>query len=257
MSSLIDIHCHILPGVDDGAKHMEESIAMAKEALEQGVYTIVATPSHMNGKHHNFKKEILKYVKDLNNRLVEEEVPLTVLPGQCIRINGDLLDSFESGHLLEMNVNSGYVMIELPQNHLPQYMSQLIYDLQLKGYRPILVHPEKHAQFIYEPDALYELVKKGLLVQVSTDSVIGKNSRKVQKFVHEMIEANLTHFIGTEAGDRSSYTFQAAVKEIRKKYGNATVYYYLENATLMTKGETVLGDEPIRMKKKKRILGII
>ncbi|MDL4838948.1 tyrosine protein phosphatase [Aquibacillus sp. LR5S19] len=253
---MIDVHCNILPGADDGSRHMEESVAMAKEAINQGIDTVIATPHHMDGKYHNFKHEILKYVKDLNDRLQSEGIPLTVLPGQNIRIYGELLDSFKQDHLLELNENSGYLMIELPINHIPQYTNQLIFDLQIQGYRPIIVHPELHEQFIDDPNPLYELVKNGALVQIGAGSIIGKNGKKVQKFVHQLINANLAHFLGSEAHDHNNYSFQQAVREVRKKYGNGTVYLFTENALLLIKGETVIADQPTRIKKKK-ILGLI
>ncbi|WP_186576564.1 tyrosine-protein phosphatase [Aquibacillus kalidii] len=254
---MIDINCHILPGLDDGAKHMEESIAMAKEALNQGIDKIIATPTHMDGKYHNFKKEIMIGINELNRRLNEEGIDLEVLPGQKIRINGDLLGSMDKDHLLDLNNGSRYILIDLPYNHVPQYTGQVIFDLQLQGYKPILVHPEKHQQFMEEPNALYELVKNGALVQIASDSVVGKSGKKVQKLTHTLIEANLTHFIGSEAKDHSQFTYKKAISELRKRYGNSIAYYYIENAVLLTQGQTVLGDPPTKVSKRKKIMGII
>ncbi|WP_117168479.1 tyrosine-protein phosphatase [Paraliobacillus sediminis] len=248
---MIDINCHILPGIDNGSKHMQESVSIAKTALAQGIDTIVATPKHMNGKYHNFKQQIIQQVVILNQRLEEEEVAVTVLPGQEIRVYGEFIDSLEKDHLLTINETQGYLLMDLPSNHIPSYMMQLIFNLQIKGYKPIIAHPEMNPFIREDPDLLYELVKQGALIQIATDSIVGKNSRKVQKFTLEIIQAGLAHFIGSEASHASSYSYQAAVRKIRKHFGNEMTYLFFENALSLTKGEAIIIEEPVRIKKKR------
>lgn len=248
---MIDINCHILPGIDNGSKHMQESVAIAKSALAQGIDTIVATPKHMNGQYHNFKQQIIQQVEILNQRLKEEEVAVTVLPGQEIRVYGELSDSLDKGHLLTLNETPGYLLIDLPSNHIPSYMMQLIFNLQIKGYKPIIAHPETNPFMREDPDLLYELVKQGALVQLATDSIVGKNSRKVQKFTLEIIQAGLAHFIGSEAKQASAYSYQEAVKKVQKHFGNEMTYLFFENAKYLMKGEAIITEEPTRIKKKR------
>ncbi|WP_117161246.1 tyrosine-protein phosphatase [Paraliobacillus sp. X-1268] len=248
---MIDINCHILPGIDNGPKHIEESVAIAKTALAQGIETIVATPKHMNGQYHNFKQQIIQQVDTLNQRLQEEQLALTVLPGQEIRIYGEMIESLEKDHLLTINETPGYLLMDLPSNHIPAYMMQLIFNLQIKGYKPIIAHPETNPFIREDPDLLYELVKQGALVQLATDSIIGKNSRKTQKFTLEIMKARLAHFIGSEASKASGYSYQEALRKVRKHFGNEMTYFFYENAMYLTKGEAVITEEPVRMKKKR------
>ncbi|WP_226036166.1 tyrosine-protein phosphatase [Aquibacillus saliphilus] len=253
---MIDIHSHILPAVDDGAKHMEESLAMAKEAVNQGIDTIIAAPHHMDGRFHNFKMEIMENVKELNERLVKENISVTVLAGQATRINGELINSIEQGNLLPLDETSGYLLLELPTNHVPRYASQLIFDLQIEGYRPIIVHPERNRTLIESPNHLYNLVKNGALTQITAGSLVGQFGKKVQKFSQQLIEADLVHFIATGAKDKGMICLKQAYREINKTYGKSTFNYFIQNADALKEGESVIGHEPHRIKKKK-LFGII
>src|SRR5699024_1607568 len=100
---MIDIHSHILPGVDDGAQTEADSIEMAKTAVEQGIHTIIATPHHINGKYENSRENIEKQVYILSGLFENEAIPLTVLAGQEVRINGDMIDDLENGELLPLH----------------------------------------------------------------------------------------------------------------------------------------------------------
>ncbi|MDC3423493.1 tyrosine protein phosphatase [Aquibacillus sp. 3ASR75-11] len=254
---MIDIHCHILPALDDGAKHMEESIAMAKTAVSQGIHTIVATPHHRNGRYTNVKLDIVENVHYLNERLQEEDVPLTILPGQETRINGDMITDIQQGHVLPLNETSGYLFIELPSGHVPRYTRQLLFDLQVEGYKPIIVHPERNAELIENPDQLYEFVKNGTLTQITAASVIGKFGKKIQRFSQQLIESNLTHFVASDAHNTTTrgFTMQEANQFIGDTYGNEMVYFFMENAQFLLDGEAVVGDVPERVKRRK-ILGL-
>ncbi|MDX8047120.1 CpsB/CapC family capsule biosynthesis tyrosine phosphatase [Gracilibacillus sp. S3-1-1] len=254
---MIDIHCHILPNVDDGAKHMEDSVQMAKSAVSQGITTIIATPHHMNGSYDNYKEDILVAVECLNDRLQEEEIPLTILPGQETRIYGEMLEDLEKGQLLPLNETSGYLFVELPSNHVPRYTKQLLFDLQLKGVKPVIVHPERNKELMENPDILYDLVSNGTLTQVTAASIAGKFGKKIKKFSSQMIEANLTHFIASDAHNTTTrgFVMQDALSIVKNEYGTSMVYWFMENAQYLVNGEIVVGDVPEKIKKKK-VLGI-
>ncbi|MGP4038821.1 tyrosine-protein phosphatase [Gracilibacillus sp. D59] len=254
---MIDIHCHILPGVDDGAKHTEDSVQMAKSAVSQGINTIIATPHHLNGSYDNYKEDILLAVDQLNDRLQEEEIPLTILPGQETRINGDMLADLENEQLLPLNETSGYLFVELPSNHVPRYTKQLMFDLQLQGIKPIIVHPERNKELIENPNILYDLVSNGTLTQVTAASVSGKFGKKIRKFSIQLIDANLTHFIASDAHNITSrgFVMQEAHNVIKDEFGTSMLFWLMENAQYLVSGDTVVGDVPERIKRKK-ILGI-
>ncbi|WP_066055678.1 tyrosine-protein phosphatase [Robertmurraya korlensis] len=253
---MIDIHCHILPSLDDGAKDISESVAMAREAVKEGIDTIIATPHHKNGQYENKKLTILEEVKLLNKRLQEEKIPLNILPGQETRIFGEFLEEEELVHILPLN-QTQYVFVELPSGHVPRYTERLLFDVQLKGFIPIIVHPERNTEIITNPDIMYNLVKKGALTQVTASSVAGYFGKKIQKFSAQLIEANLTHFLASDAHNVNNRTFKMmdALDMVEAKFGVDMVYFYTENAELLIEGKNVMKEIPERVKAKK-FLGI-
>ncbi|MGF6953414.1 protein-tyrosine phosphatase [Neobacillus sp. B4I6] len=249
---MIDLHCHILPGVDDGARDLSESIEMAKKAVEQGIHTIIATPHHLNNRYENPKQTIIDRVRELNKILLDEKIDLNVLPGQETRIYGEMVEGYETGEILPID-NTQYVLVEFSSSHVPRYTEKLFYDLQMKGLIPVIVHPERNQEIIERPELLYKLVKKGALTQVTAASVCGDFGKKIKTFSLQLIEANLIHFIASDAHNTSNRTFKMreAFSIIQAKYGNDMVYLLEENGELMIEGSHVYKEVPERIKKKK------
>lgn len=256
MISLIDIHSHILPGIDDGAQSIEDSLNMAKLAVEEGITKIIATPHHKNGKYLNKKQDIIQGVSEFNNLLKNRNIPLEVLPGQETRIYGELIEDIDKGDILSLN-HTNYLFIELPSGHVPRYTEQLLFDVQLKGFTPIIVHPERNAGVMENSNQLLNLVKKGALTQVTAGSLVGRFGKKIQKFSLQLIEANLTHFISSDAHNVTSRAFhiRESFSVVSKEFGNQAIYYFQENASLLLNGQMVYKEEPNQIKKKK-FLGI-
>ncbi|WP_419881728.1 tyrosine-protein phosphatase [Peribacillus sp. B-H-3] len=250
---MIDIHCHILPGIDDGAKTIQDSLEMAKLAVQEGITSIIATPHHKNGSYDNTKTDILSKVKELNEVLKNAFIPLTILPGQETRIYGEILEDYEAGEILPLNISSTYLFIELPSGHVPRYTERLLYDVQNKGLTPIIVHPERNQELIQNPDILYQLVKNGALTQVTASSLVGYFGKIIKKFSHQLIKANLTHFVSSDAHNITNRSFKIieALDEIEKQYGVDMIYFFQENAELLIQGHAVYKEVPERITKKK------
>ncbi|RBW68893.1 tyrosine-protein phosphatase [Bacillus taeanensis] len=250
---MIDIHCHILPGVDDGAQHEAASVDMAKAAAAQGITHIIATPHHKNREWDNDKSSILQAVSHLNKLLQEQQIPLTVLPGQETRIYGEMVADYAAGKLLTLNDTGKYIFVEFPSNHVPRYTNQLLFDLQLKGLTPIIVHPERNTEIIEHPDVLYKFVKDGALTQVTASSVTGDLGKKIQKFSNQLIEHRLTHFVASDAHNTSTRPFRlrGSYDLIEKQFGVDVRYMFQENTELLVEGKNVFVDVPERIKRKK------
>jgi protein-tyrosine phosphatase len=255
---MIDIHSHILPGVDDGAQTLDDSIEMAKAAVAQGIHTIVATPHHRNNQFVNFRADILTRVDELNCKIKEAKIPIEILPGQETRIYGDLAEGLTAEEILPVNLNTPYILVELPTSTVPRYTNRLLYELQVGGFTPIIVHPERNSEFLTKPEKLYELVKNGVLTQVTAASLVGKFGKKIKKFSHEIVQANLTHFLASDAHNlhNRGFLMQEAIQDIDETYGIDLIYSYRENAELMIKGKTIVGEVPERIIRR-RFLGII
>jgi len=254
---MIDLHCHILPSIDDGAETLQVSLDMAKEAVCQGIHTIVATPHHKNGKYKNEKEFILQQTLQLNKHLHDEKIPLTVLPGQETRIYGEMLEDYREGKILTLNQTTEYMFVEFPSSQVPQFTERLLYDIQVEGLTPIIVHPERNKRLIEEPDILYDLVNKGALTQITASSLTGRFGKKVKNFSFDLIDANLTHVIASDAHNISGRSFhmQEASEIISSQYGVDMLYLFQENAEAIVNGSACFKDIPEKVKKKK-FLGI-
>ncbi|WP_216830630.1 tyrosine-protein phosphatase [Alkalihalobacterium elongatum] len=254
---MIDIHCHILPNVDDGPTQMSESIQMVKQAVEEGITTIVATPHHLNGPYHNTKASILAAVDQLNEEIKNHKLDLKILPGQECRIYGELVDDYAKGDILPLANSHKYVFVEFPSNHVPRYAKQLFYDMQLAGLTPIIVHPERNSQLITSPDKLYDFVNNGVLTQITASSVTGHFGKKIKRFTEDLIDHNLTHFLASDAHNivRRPFRMRDAYREVEKNFGTEMVYQFQENTDLLINGLHV-GMEPPERIKKKKFLGI-
>ncbi|WP_368297502.1 tyrosine-protein phosphatase [Cytobacillus firmus] len=252
---MIDIHCHILPGMDDGAQTFADSLDMAKEAVREGISSIIATPHH-NQSYHNTKDEIILAVKDLNNSLKEASIPLEILPGQEVRIYGEIVEGLNNGEILSLS-QSQYMFIEFPSNHVPRYADKILFDIQLQGLIPIIVHPERNKQLIEQPNLLYQFVEKGALTQVTASSLCGYFGKNIKKFSEQLIEFNLTHFIASDAHNVKNRTFKMAeaLDVVDSKYGPDMVYLFKENAELLVENSNIMKELPERIKRKK-FLGI-
>ncbi|MFB8422106.1 tyrosine-protein phosphatase [Priestia megaterium] len=254
---MIDIHSHILPGIDDGAQVLEDSLDMARQAVSEGIHTLIATPHHQNGKYINEKSSIIQRVDQLNAELEKQKIPLIILPGQESRIYGELVEDYIEGKVLTLNDNHKYVFIEFPSSQVPRYAEQLLFDVQSEGLTPIIVHPERNSKLLENPDLLYNFVNKGALTQVTAGSVTGRFGKKIKKFSFDLINANLTHVIASDAHNVSGRNFlmAEAMDVIRKEYGMDMIEQFYSNALAITDGAVCFKESPEKIMKKK-FLGI-
>ncbi|WP_347815329.1 tyrosine-protein phosphatase, partial [Dellaglioa algida] len=141
---MIDLHCHILPGCDDGAPTMADALAMARVAVDNGISHILVTPHHMDGKYTNHKADVIQRTAEFQAALDEAKIDLVVFPGQEAHINGDLMQAIKNDDVLFADETNRYLMLELPHGEVPEYTSQMIFELQAAGITPVIVHPERN-----------------------------------------------------------------------------------------------------------------
>jgi protein-tyrosine phosphatase len=228
---MIDIHSHILSGFDDGADSMKDSIAMAKAAVEDGISAVFATPHHADGKYHNEALAVNKAVEELNLQLQEQQIPLMVWPGQEIRVYKNLINDLDRGVTISLN-QSRYILIEFPSDRIPSGIEEYIHELKVIGKIAILAHPERNREIIQHPEKLYDLINLGVLSQITAGSVTGSFGKKIQSYALKLCEANMVHFISSDAHNTSNRPFglSAAYQTIAKQLGKSYVEYYQANA---------------------------
>jgi protein-tyrosine phosphatase len=175
---MIDLHCHILPGVDDGPQSLEESRTMARFCVQDGITHIVATP-HCHRYVHLLRANILPAVRQLNDDFDAAGIPLTVLPGSEIQVTDSnaYRREFDAGLYCHLGDNSSFTLLEFNWvwELFPNDAVQLIKWIRERGTVPILAHPERHDFFTTHPDLLEALVSAGAWIQVTVDSLLGNH----------------------------------------------------------------------------------
>lgn len=194
---MIDIHAHILPGVDDGAKNMEEALEIARGAVRQGIEKIVATPHYLPDTYSLTSEEIAEKVNELQYEIDREGLKLKILTGAEIYLEPDFCHKLQEGLLTTVN-NSRYLMIELPFNHLPPYAEGVLYDILAMGYIPVICHPERYSFFGKRPEILYEWVSNGIYAQLNAGSLTGEYGNTIRKTAELMVKHKLVQLMGSD-----------------------------------------------------------
>lgn len=251
---MIDIHNHILPGIDDGCRNLEESLELAKLAAKEGIRHIIATPHHANGRYQNEAEKVQQAVAQLNQDLSDEGVTLQIHAGQEIRVYKELLDDLNEGKLLTL-AGSRYMLLEFSSSRVPDGIEDLLHELSLAGITAIIAHPERNMELSGNLGRLAELINRGALAQMTTHSINGLFGRKIQSISLEMCRSNLIHFLSSDAHHpvERPISLQTSATTIINKVGKKTYSYYTENANKVLYNQEII---PISHKvhNKKRFL---
>jgi protein-tyrosine phosphatase len=255
---MIDLHCHILPGVDDGPKDWEMSLEMAKAAVDEGITHILATPHHMNRHWMNPKSEVLMLVNELQERIDNENIPLTIFPGQEVRLHGEILQNIQKDEICFIDEFNQYILIEFPTATVPDYADRLFYEMQSAGITPVIVHPERNHAILKDPSILYEFVSKDILAQLTAASYLGLFGKEIEKLSTQLIEHNLVHFLASDAHNVTSRKFymKEAFRKLEKEYGKEKVRAFDQVTRDLVNGDVVSIPEPEKIEKNKRFFGL-
>ncbi len=196
--SMLDIHSHILPNVDDGSRDMEESIEMARIYLDNGVDKVIATPHYIEGAENSTKDENLRALEKLRETLSNNGLDLKVYLGNEVYFTMEIINYLKEGKVSTLN-DSRYILLELPMYDMPLYTEDLIYELLLNGYIPIIAHPERNLKIMENPNILYELIIQGALAQLNLPSIEGSYGSRVKDTGEILLKHNMIHFVGTDA----------------------------------------------------------
>jgi protein-tyrosine phosphatase len=197
---VIDLHSHILPGLDDGAGDIEVSLAMARIAVEQGVQTMTATP-HVNFDYPVDAEAVLPRVGELNVALARADIPLAVLPGAEIAASRAV--EMSDAEIKPLCLGGGKtVLIESPYVKGIGFLDELLFDLQLRGFRPLLAHPERCPIFQDDIGKLRRLVSRDVYCSVNTGSLAGSFGRRVRAFSLQLVREGLVHDVASDSHDQ-------------------------------------------------------
>lgn len=190
--SMIDLHCHILPDIDDGAKNFDESVAMVRQAIADGVAAIVATP-HLKDKLFD-PVEISRRVSWINHLLRQEGIALTIMPG------AEVSTLFSPSQAKGFTINdTEYILLEFLPSHLPRNAGDLLAQFVEAGYKPIVAHPERNPSIMANPDLLGKVLGRNCYVQITAGSVIGEFGKEVQQCSHHLLRSGIVDVIASDA----------------------------------------------------------
>lgn len=247
---VIDVHCHIIPNIDDGAGDINISLDMCRIAQEDGTHGIIATPHYIHGTINNTLDLVKEKVEELNKSLREKNIDIDIYPGCEAFICPELPQLVKEGRVCTLN-NTQYVLLELPMNSVPAYTQDVLYQLKLDGYTPIIAHPERNRTISKKPDILYDLIGRGALAQVNASSLKGLFGERVMHTAIELVRHNMVHLLASDAhttGGRSP-KLSRAIDVIEREAGEEALLMIMKNSEAVVNNMPVDIGEPIMYEK--------
>lgn len=217
---MIDIHSHIIPNVDDGARSVEETFNILKEAQEAGFTDVILTSHFLLNYYETNAQELIFWKEKLQEVLKKQGTKINLHSGMEIYITNQMEKLLENKKILTL-ANSGYMLIELPLATNVKYFDYVVYYLEAKGIKPIIAHPERYKCVQKDPDIVEEYIEKGCLIQCNYGSIVNLYGREAEKTIKTLLKKNQVHFLGSDV-HRENGTYLIildAIKKIRKIIG--------------------------------------
>ncbi|MFR2571390.1 MAG: tyrosine-protein phosphatase [Clostridia bacterium] len=194
---MIDFHSHILPNIDDGSRSIEETFNLIKEAEKAGFEAIISTSHYMENYYETDVPEREVWVKAILENLKTKNINTNLYLGNEIYFSDNIIELLEKRKASTIN-DTSYVLFELPLNAEPMNLYDIIYDMLQYKLVPILAHPERYSFVQKDPELIYDLIEKGVLIQSNYGSIIGQYGEKAQMIVKRFLESNMVHFLGSD-----------------------------------------------------------
>ncbi len=248
---MVDLHHHLLYGLDDGSPDLETSVAMARAAAADGITHVVATP-HASASWAFDPELISERLATLRQALARENVPLTLGSGCDFHISYENVQD-ALAHPRKYTINAtDYLLIELPDFGLSPHLGETLYQLRLGGMVPILTHPERNPTLQRDSSRLLDWLRNGLLIQITTSSALGQMGKAAERMAHRLLTNRWVHFLATDAHNLDSRPprMREACSLITKRYGaEYAKHLCTANPMAVFEGRTLSGelDEPLNL----------
>ncbi len=195
---MIDLHCHILPGIDDGAPDLDMSLAMARIAVNDGIRTIACTPHIYPGLYENTASGIRAAIANLQGEFDKREIPLRLLEGADVHLEPDLAASIRGGRVPTL-AGSRYLLLEPPHHVAPPGFQDAVFKLMVAGYVPVITHPERLTWIEDHYEEFCKLVEMGAWMQLTSGSLTGRFGPSAKYWSEKMLDDGLVHIIATDS----------------------------------------------------------
>lgn len=217
---MIDFHTHIIPNIDDGSRSIEETFNLIQEAKEAGFEGIVLTSHYIENYYETDVPERDLWVKAISDNLKSKGIETNLYLGNEIYMSDNMMNLLIEGKASTIN-NSSYVLFEMPLNAEPMNLYDVIYSLQENKLIPVLAHPERYSFIQKEPELVYDLIEKGVLMQANYGSILGQYGEKAEMIVRKFLENKMIHFLGSDVHRQNSIykRIPQALEEIKEIVG--------------------------------------
>lgn len=228
MWSAVDIHCHVLPGVDDGARDLTDTVAMLRIAAAEGISDMIVTPHFHLGRYMATPETVLRILENIRQIAQTNRIPIRLYPGSEIYYFDEMVPKLKRKDLLTMN-GTDFVLVEFSPAVMFRTMQNAMDELLSEGYQPILAHVERYECLRKDTGRVFFLHDMGVRIQVNASTVTGKNGAEGKRFVHRLLQGQAVDHIGTDAHGCKHRAPEIARcrKTIEKKYGAAYAYQIL------------------------------
>jgi len=216
-----DLHCHMLPGIDDGPERLEDALAMAQVAAADGTRVVVATPHGSQVEEQGGREALIQRIALFNHELHAQGTELEVAVGTEYLLNLELLEIVERGKAICLN-GSHYVLVEIDFFQYPNYVEQAMFQMQVLGFTPVLAHPERQATIQRKPDLLARLVERGVISQITGGSLLGQFGREARKSAEQLLKRNLVHLLASDGHSPGPYrppVLSEAIRSLERLVG--------------------------------------
>lgn len=254
---MIDMHTHLLFGVDDGPGTIEETLALVKKAQVEGITDMICTSHTGHPQYDVQRNEVLSQTSLLRDVIREAGLDVQLHPGQEIRLTEDIIERLDNNELLTL-ANSRYLLLELPSQTIPTYTVNIIQSMLEREIIPIIAHPERNRAIAEKPERLERLVRHGAAAQITSGSLFGHFGRNIQKLSLKLVEANLVHAYGSDVHNLKTrpFHFEKGLDVLERKRLYTSVDLLLANNERILRNEPLFLLEPELMKPRK-LLGFI
>ena len=195
---MIDLHCHILPGLDDGPRGVDEAMAMVRMAAEDGTRTICATPHKGTSEWNASRETIIEFTRRMRSLIAQAGVAIDLLPGCELSATSDIDALGRAGDLVPLGGKGRFLLVELPFTGHVGAMQNLFFELEVMGYRIIIAHPERSMACQREPDLIERLHDRGYWTQINAGSFAGRNGRRVRNLCLQWLRKGLVDVIASD-----------------------------------------------------------
>lgn len=253
---MIDMHTHVLFGVDDGPERIEETMKMIEQAHKEGITDIICTSHSGHPQYDVTRKEIEGQIELLKDVSKAAGSAITLHAGQEIRISELITERLQKKELLTL-AGSRYVLIELPSQSIPAYTIPLLQELIGLDIIPVIAHPERNRAIAEKPHRLERLIRHGAVAQMTAGSLAGHFGKNIQKLSLLLIESNLIHLYGSDAHNlkRRPFLFEKGLSILEKKQLADIADLLLDNNERILSNESLFMLEP-ELPKPKKLFGI-